>query len=300
MANKRMFARSVIDNDRFLDLPLQSQALYFHLGLQADDEGFVASPNKVIKSIGAKPADIEKLIDSGYAYKFESGVVVITDWKIHNTIQADRFNETIHKEEREQLSVDNSKRYVFPKCIQNGNTIRLDKISIDKTNSMSANNRAEREKLFDTLWGLYPEKKGRQEVTDKDKRKLTDIGLDQCKRAIDRYIKEVEHSGFLHYKHGSTFFHSGIYDYLDESYTPSQERQLEKVQRKNKAENEGCCNHQTELTEEQIKDALQADEERKKEERQQATEPGTGSPFKNGASAEYKKLKAERRLKKNE
>lgn len=97
-------------------------------------------------------------------------------------------------------------------------------LKIEQTRSANA--------LFEKVWSIYPEKKGKARVSDKDKRKLLEIGYEHIERAIDRYKKEITESDFKHYQHGSTFFHSGIYDYLDDSFTKSTESELNKAHEK--------------------------------------------------------------------
>ena len=94
MAERRMFSKSIIDSDVFLDMPLSTQALYFHLAMRADDEGFVNNPKKIQKMIGASDDDIRILVMKRYVLTFESGIIVIKHWKIHNYIQSDRFKPT--------------------------------------------------------------------------------------------------------------------------------------------------------------------------------------------------------------
>ena len=87
MANKRMFSLATIDSDSFIDLPLSAQALYFHLCMRADDEGFVNNTQRIIRSVLAKQKDLDKLVDSGFVLQFESGTICITHWGRHNTIK---------------------------------------------------------------------------------------------------------------------------------------------------------------------------------------------------------------------
>ncbi len=84
MANRRMFSLDVVDTDKFLEMPLSTQALYFHFGMRADDDGFVSSPKRIIKSLCCNEDDLKLLIAKGYLIPFESGVVVISDWNINN------------------------------------------------------------------------------------------------------------------------------------------------------------------------------------------------------------------------
>ena len=88
MAERRMFAKTIIDSDAFLDMPLSSQALYFHLNMRADDDGFVNSPKKIQRLIGCTDDDFKLLIAKSFIIPFESGVVVIKHWRINNYIRS--------------------------------------------------------------------------------------------------------------------------------------------------------------------------------------------------------------------
>ena len=106
-----MFAKTIIDSDAFLDMPLSSQALYFHLSMRADDEGFINNPKKIKRMIGASDDDLKLLIIKNFVIPFETGVVVIKHWRIHNYIRSDRLTKTVYKEEREQLEVKENGAY---------------------------------------------------------------------------------------------------------------------------------------------------------------------------------------------
>ena len=129
MAERRMFAKAIIDSDIFLDMPLSTQALYFHLAMRADDEGFVNNPKKIQKMIGASDDDVKILIMKRYILTFESGIIVIKHWKIHNYIQNDRFKPTSYVEEKSTLTLDEKKSYVE---IPNNVSILDTQVSIDK------------------------------------------------------------------------------------------------------------------------------------------------------------------------
>lgn len=105
MAERRMFARSVVDDDRFLDMPVDAQLLYFHLGMRADDDGFV-TPKNVMRLIGARDDSLKLLVAKGYAIPFRSGVTVITHWKVNNYLQKDRYRETEFAAEKALLSMN--------------------------------------------------------------------------------------------------------------------------------------------------------------------------------------------------
>ena len=111
MAEKRMFSKKIIDTDWFMDMPASTQNLYFHLSMRADDDGFVASPKRIIKLIGATEDDYKILIAKKFVIPFESGVCVITDWRINNYLRNDRYTETIYKEEKDSLVLDEKGKY---------------------------------------------------------------------------------------------------------------------------------------------------------------------------------------------
>lgn len=139
MAERRMFAKTIIDSDAFLDMPLSSQALYFHLSMRADDEGFINNPRKVQRMVGASDDDLKLLIAKNFIIPFESGIVVIKHWKIHNYIQSDRFKATVYTEEKSHLIEKENKAYTLDtECIHNGYTLEtqvsIGKDSIDKSN----------------------------------------------------------------------------------------------------------------------------------------------------------------------
>lgn len=111
MAERRMFSKVVIDSDVFIDMPLSAQALYFHLSMRADDDGFINNPKKLQRLIGASEDDLKLLVLKSFLIPFESGVVVIKHWKIHNYIRNDRYKETICQCEKRRLESDKSGEY---------------------------------------------------------------------------------------------------------------------------------------------------------------------------------------------
>ena len=125
MARRRMFSLDVVDTDKFLDMPSSTQALYFHLGMHADDDGFVSSPKRIAKTVNCAEDDLKLLIAKGYLIPFESGVVVISDWKINNELKKDRYKPTIHLSEFEKIQTQKNKSYSLitsmtdTKCFQN-------------------------------------------------------------------------------------------------------------------------------------------------------------------------------------
>lgn len=111
MAQKRMFDKRVIDSDEFLEMPLTTQAVYFHLNMRADDDGFIDNWKSVLRLIGGKDDDIKVLISKRFIIPFEKGVIVIKHWKINNLLRKDRYVETIHRDEKEKLIIEKNGEY---------------------------------------------------------------------------------------------------------------------------------------------------------------------------------------------
>ena len=143
MAERRMFAKTIIDSDAFLEMPTSCQALYFHLSMRADDDGFVNNPKKIQRLVGSADDDLKILIAKRFIIPFESGICVIKHWRMHNYIQADRYKETVYQDEKKMLAIKPNKSYtivgnstMYPECIQDVSSllpqVRLGKDSIDK------------------------------------------------------------------------------------------------------------------------------------------------------------------------
>ncbi len=113
MAERRMFAKTIIDSDAFLDMPTSARLLYYDLSMRADDDGFINSPKKIIRMTGASDDDLKVLIAKKFVIPFENGIVVIKHWKIHNYIAKDRYTETKYKEEKAMLKLDENNAYTL-------------------------------------------------------------------------------------------------------------------------------------------------------------------------------------------
>jgi hypothetical protein len=111
MAEKRMFSKQIIDSDAFLEMPLSTQALYFHLSMRADDDGFLNNAKKVMKIIGANQNDYDLLVAKSFVIQFPDGICVIKHWRINNYLRKDRYTETIYQEEKARLTVKPNGRY---------------------------------------------------------------------------------------------------------------------------------------------------------------------------------------------
>ena len=113
MAERRMFSKTIIDSDAFLDMPLSAQALYFHLSMRADDDGFINNPKKIQRMIGSSDDDMKLLVAKNFIIPFDSGIVVIKHWRIHNYIRNDRYKSTVYQDERAMLEVKDNKAYTI-------------------------------------------------------------------------------------------------------------------------------------------------------------------------------------------
>ena len=150
-----MFSLQIVDTDAFLEMPQSSQLLYFHLSMRADDEGFVSSPKKIMKVLGSGEDDIKVLLAKRFIISFESGVVVIKHWKIHNYIQNDRFKATAYINEKKALITKENGAYT--ECIQNVSTldtqVRIGKVRLCKVSLVDtpADAGSPNKKIIDTL-----------------------------------------------------------------------------------------------------------------------------------------------------
>lgn len=138
MAERRMFAKTIIDSDAFLDMPLSTQALYFHLSMRADDEGFINNPKKIQRMVGSSEDDLKLLTAKRFILAFDSGVIVIKHWKLHNYIRSDRFKPTMYLEEKSQLITKENKAYSvgmtvgIPEADHLDTQVRLGKVRLGK------------------------------------------------------------------------------------------------------------------------------------------------------------------------
>lgn len=135
MAQRRMISKKITDTDAFLDMSISAQALYFHMNMHADDDGFVSSPKKIMRMIGANDDDYKILILKRFVISFDSGVCVIKHWLIHNLIRGDRYNETTYLDEKKTLNIKENKVYtenVIPNGNQMAPQVRIGKARIGK------------------------------------------------------------------------------------------------------------------------------------------------------------------------
>ena len=120
MAERRMFSQKIVDSDAFLDMPLSAQALYFHLNMRADDDGFVNNPKRIQRTIGASDDDLKLLVMKRFILVFDNGVIVIKHWLMNNTLRKDRYNPTQYQEQFALLDVKDNNSYTEKKAKVDG------------------------------------------------------------------------------------------------------------------------------------------------------------------------------------
>lgn len=226
-----MFDSEIVSQDSFIDLPKEAIALYFLLGMEADDEGFVA-PKKVMRIYAFSDDTLKILVAKNYIIPFKSGVVVITDWKRNNYLDKNRITPTIYQEEKEQLLFDDKKnKYLLNACTPNVKQALNESLTSIEENSIEEKNipSSKDEELknhFELIWDIYPNKKGKSKAEGyfykwlKGRKinnttiKLTDL---QMYYAVKRYKEECENNNLeqQYIKHGDTFFNGYILDYVE-------------------------------------------------------------------------------------
>ena len=234
MAQRRMFSRKITETDRFLEMPLSSQALYFHLNMGADDEGFIDKAKTIQRTIGASDDDMKLLIAKGFLIPFDSGVVVIRHWRIHNYIQSDRFQSTLYQSEKAQLEYDKSKTASLKpigKCIQNVSEmetqVRLSKGSLDKdslTTYPTVLDNEEEDIPYKEIISYLNEKANRSYRPNIQKNKTLikarwseGFRLDDFKHVIDTTVKDWSGTKYEKYLRPETLFGSKFEGYLNQA-----------------------------------------------------------------------------------
>jgi hypothetical protein len=169
MAERRMFAKTIIDSDAFLDMPLSTQALYFHLSMRADDDGFINNAKKIQRMLGCADDDLKILLSKNFIIPFETGVCVIKHWKIHNLIQKDRYKPTVYVEHKEQLSLKNNNVYTMDTvCIQDVSKVEA-QVSIGKASLGKVKTTYDQD--FETFYSAYPRKVAKDKAYESWKKK---------------------------------------------------------------------------------------------------------------------------------
>lgn len=219
MARKRMFDSEIINQDSFFDLSLEAKALYFLLGMGADDEGFIA-PKKILKLHSVQEKNLNELISSNFIIQFKSGIIVIVDWKRNNYLNQARVVDTIYQDEKKQLRFDeNALKYT---CLTNVkqmlNQNRIEENSTDKNRKeenrieivkKNSFNNSKLVEEFERLWNLYPNKRSKNKalnyyIASRSKGTTYEDVENGLYNYLDYITREKIEPKFI--KHGSTWF----------------------------------------------------------------------------------------------
>ena len=197
MAERRMFTKKITESDSFLDMPMSSQCLYFHLNMEADDDGFINNPKRIMRLIGANEDDLKLLIMKSFVITFESGVIVIKHWKMHNYIQSDRYKPTDYIEEKSMLGLKQNKAYTLDenkmikrldtKCIQNV-SVGKDRLGKDRLGKDKEESKPTKHK--------YGEYKHVLLTQEEYERLESDYGRDKRNEAIKFLDEYIEMKGY--------------------------------------------------------------------------------------------------------
>lgn len=242
MANRRMFSVDIVCTDKFLEMPASSQALYLQLGMKADDDGFVSAPKQITRMTNASEDDFRILVSKGYIIPFDSGIIVIKDWKVNNYLRRDRYTETRHLKEKSALEIVDDVYVIsdklnsvsvsgVPDGIPDGNRavsqvdtqIRIGKVN----NNICSPEPDERETDFKKIYAIYPKKQGRTKAytnycswlkgrtVNGKRRKLTNK---EIYLAVYRYVeqKKAEGAELEFYKNFDTLMGNQLLDYVED------------------------------------------------------------------------------------
>lgn len=244
MAERRMFAKTIIDSDAFLEMPLSTQALYFHLSMRADDDGFLNNAIKIQHMIGANQNDYDLLVAKRFILQFEDGICVIKHWRIHNYIQRDRYKPTIYQDEKNLLEMKDNSAYSIRKdipetivdtpCIQNGyrleTQVRLGKDRLGK--DIEKHNVAPSTTVYpyrEVIAYLNSKAETAFKDSSKDSRRhikaRCDEGfsLDDFKKVIDNKVAEWKGTDMSTYLRPATLFGTKFEGYLNQKVVKKRE-----------------------------------------------------------------------------
>jgi len=234
VAQRRMFSKKVTDTDTFLDMPLSTQALYFHLNMHADDDGFIDNTKTIQRMIGSSDDDRKLLVAKQFIIPFENGLVVIKDWRVHNYIQGDRYHKTQYINEKSQLVVEENN--IYTKRVQDVSNMdtqvrlgkdRLGKDSKDILSSSDEPDHVPYKEIVDYL----NEKTGSKYRSSGSKTKSlikarTNEGfsLDDFKTVIEKKAKEWSDTNMEKYLRPETLFGTKFEGYLNEKQSANQKQ----------------------------------------------------------------------------
>lgn len=207
MAERRMFAKSIVLSDDFLDMPMSARILYFTLSMFADDDGFVNAPRGIMRQCGCSADDMKILVGKSYVIPFESGVVVIRHWRINNYLQSDRRRDTKCQKEMQTLEVDKTGAYqkLYTQDVDTQDSIGKYREGYITNHQNPSDFDAE----FERIWAMYPRKQGRKAAFDayvRDRKK--GIKAEEIEEGVRRYNEEIQARRIerTYIMQGSTYF----------------------------------------------------------------------------------------------
>lgn len=234
MAERRMFAKTIIDSDAFIDMPVTARLLYYDLAMRADDDGFVNSPKKIMRMIGASQDDLSILILRKFIIPFDNGIVVIKHWRIHNYIRKDMYHETKYKEEKMMLALDENNSYTLTDTdtlqlrhepvTSTSTQVRLGKDRLGKDNINTAEKPQRYAEEVEEIVSYLNEKAGTKyrAKTEATRRhivaRLNDgFSVDDFKEVIDKKCAGWIGTDYQKYLRPETLFGSKFESYLNEN-----------------------------------------------------------------------------------
>jgi hypothetical protein len=225
-----MLSKQITETDIFMDMPLSAQALYLHLIMNADDDGFIGNARTILRMVGASNDDLKLLIAKQFILSFDDGITVVKDWRIHNYIQKDRYHRTMYKEHLEELEVNDNGAYIkgkpmYTDCIQDvskmDTQVRLGKVRLGKDiniYSPSGDELSSFENDFEVIWKEYPNKTGKKQAFNhykawrkKNKKNTNDYLMNK----LAMYKKHLALNSWKKPMNGSTWFNGRFDDELD-------------------------------------------------------------------------------------
>lgn len=236
MAEKRMFSKKIVDSDAFLDVPLSAQALYFHLGMRADDDGAVANAKRICSYIGANTKDLKLLLEKRFLLEID-GIIFIKHWKINNYIAKDRYTPTSYQDEYSKLYTKDNKSYTERvrncthestqqdttnvSCAEDTDKNREDKGSKDKNRIYAED--------FEKFWAVYP-KQSERKLTEKQYAIVLRQGVDEACliNAAKNYAEscKILETPMNFVKNPSNWLRDGTWsDYTEENYRKPEKKQ---------------------------------------------------------------------------
>ena len=205
MGDRRMLTKKVTDDDHFMSLSASAQALYLHLSMAADDDGFCNQVAICMFKAHASTGDLEALLSNRYIYQFENGVIVIKHWRMANALRKDRYSPTVFQREYAMLDLKDNGAYTMrsePRLEEAGCQMvaerlpdgcpNISKVNISKDKISEVKNTLAHPEVsgvviedpFDTFWRAYPRKTGKGDARKKFAKALTKTSFENIMRAL--------------------------------------------------------------------------------------------------------------------